>query len=425
MGQTNSRQRASQPSTAPQDHPRSPPATEASTSRFDQSTIEPTAPASKRSRRTSLRRSIFGLIPSSSSSSSTRSRKDNSSSNSDSSQSLRKRWRSSRRFSKAPAHLTDLAESTQPPGAPDSDREVVEESLETGISEISSGTHSLSQAGPSTSSALSQSSTPGNDKPPKQSGSTASRIDSQPSVPASVVPEPALGVSTHPTTEEIRREVAEFLNVHAEESGVNPNDSENVTSTGPREANTAAGDANVSPQTSPQQFPPPGTLVVVQGVVNTTDTPHTAAPQNTAVSGVSQPTITPPRSSTAFPSPPSIPSVRRRASSVTTPHPSSRMLSLEEPHSSRNRLSSLIRNGRGPSEGSLHAHTASAPDASLLSSLSASDGSSSSTDSTPSTTASNTQESSSNENTNASRGLSPGSIDVLGTLLRYVHMTDL
>ena len=432
MGQAASRQRAPQQPTHAQDRPRSTPTPEASTSRNEQATTEAATVTNKRSRRASLRRSILGLIPSSSSSSSTRSRKDSSSSGSESSQSPRKRWRSSRRFSKAPASLSDLAETSQQPGAQHADREPA--SAEGSVSDISSGRLPQSQInGPSTSSTAPLPSTSRiavaeQDRTPKQSSSSTVRLDSAAQVSTIVPTEPANPAPTHPTTEEIRREVAEFLNGHAEEPvAPSSGDSEIAANEGSREPQPTNGDTNNSPQTSPQHFPPPGTLVVVQGVVNTTDTPHASPAHNAVASSHAIPPTAPSRSSSVFPSSPTTLPVRRRANSASTPTSIPRMLGPEDAPQPRSRLSSFIRPGRAPSEGGSHAHSASVPDADLSSSrqnLHSSPSTSSTDSTTPPTTPPETPSSPPSDSP-TNRGLSPGSIDVLGTLLRYVLISAL
>jgi hypothetical protein len=414
MGQATSRQR----STLRQTQDRSNRTTSGSSSQAESPRREPESTQTiKRSRRESLRRSIIGLIPSSSS----RSSKDSIPSEQEPSQPSRKRWRSSRRFSKSPAHLTNLnQDSQQLPTTPEGDRETIEsESPPTPASGVALGAHPQI-CGSTSSPVASGSSTPhltGQDdkKNPAQSSSPPSRSDLSSPTPLPTVLEQPAPTSTFPTTEEIRREVAEFLTGQAEPpSTAAPAAVDSGTSDRPAEPPAPSIDTANTTQPLPQTFPPPGTLVVVQGVVNTTDTPHpTTALIPPPASTPSVPTST----TSAADSPLASPPIRRRASSVSTPHPSSRMLSADERNSTRNRLSSLIRPSRGTPEHSLYSHSASTPLAELAASRVPSDSSSSSATSVNDTSATP-------DNTSTSRGLSPGSIDVLGTLLRYVAYID-
>lgn len=416
MGQANSRRRnshspAEPASTAASDPPPQEPLTSPSTAPTEptgQDTLRPP----KRSRRASLRRSILGLVPSSSSSSS-RSTKESvpaSSGENSQSQSLRKRWRSSRRFSKAPPQLADLAEPTsQESGASSGDREVIgSESLAAPISESAPGTQSSTHAsGPSSPAAAPRSSLP------SASGSqSAVQLDKQrgdpPPVASSSSPQ---GTSSSTRHADIQREVTEFLTGRADDSGAAGSSNTNNNPYTPRvEAEPT------TQQQQPRHITQPSTLVIVQGVVNTTDTPH--ASTSSASTSHAQPQTTPStRPSSTLPSSTAAPVPRRRASSVTLPRSDERR---------RSRLHSFIRPtsmlGRltpdSSSQASLPQTSESSPGPSTSSP--AIDGSEATDAQTPAPEASAAAQP---ENANPSRGLSPGSIDVLGTLLRSAVLT--
>lgn len=413
MGQANSRQRTTQRQASAQELPRNPTIADSSSSQAESPTQD-AQNTKKKGKRAAIRRSILGLVPSSaSSSSSSRSRTDSVASEHEPSQSLRKRWRSSRRFSQAPTPLSNLPEAAQQASTLGGDRE----SAGSGSSAtaVSSGTPSqLQPSHASASTTASRSPTPWIASPeeerlpePANGYASPANLSSHSSNP--IVGESGGPASTYPTTEDIRREVAEFLTGQAEPSRT-PG-SENVASATPAESASTSTSAAHTQHGIPQAFPPPGTLVVVQGVVNTTDTPH-ALPSQTPTSPANPP-LAMPTSRPSFHSPPQAPPMRRRASSVSTPHGIARS---EERHAGRSRLSSFIRPGRG-SESSLHAHTMSSPEADLRSYID-SDSSSPTTDNSPSSSV-ETQNSTLSDQASHPRGLSPGSIDVLGTLLRY------
>ncbi|GJE91812.1 hypothetical protein PsYK624_079630 [Phanerochaete sordida] len=413
MGQANSRQRAAQRQPSAPEPPRNPTITESSSSSTSETPSQDAQATQKKGKRAALRRSILGLVPSTSSSSlSSRSRKDSATSDHEPSQSLRKRWRSSRRFSKAPTPLSGLPEAAQQSSTLGGDRE----GAGSGPSDVtvSSGTPSqLPSSSTSVSSAAARS-PPAievsleQERPPEPANEPASPGNPTSRTPNLAASEASSHRPTYPTTEEIRREVAEFLTGHPEPSSHGSENVANVASPQSAPADTTAG----HPQHGvPQGFPPPGTLVVVQGVVNTTDTPHAQPSQTPASSTIPPSASSSSRPSTALHSPPEPPLIRRRASSVSTPRTHTRS---EERHAGRSRLSSFMRSGRG-SDSSLHAHTMSSPEADLRSHID-SDSSPSTTESGPSSAA-DSQSSTPSEQPNPSRGLSPGSIDVLGTLL--------
>ena len=163
------------------------------------------------------------------------------------------------------------------------------------------------------------------------------------------------------------------------------------------------------PQPGPRHFPPPGTLVVVQGVVNTIDTGSMSNNNNS-----------PQTTSAVIPNTSSRPnsglfsgSARSRPSTPTGEHPggrNSRGLSsiIRRPASIFNdsRRNTVIE-GEGMADASPLGH---ATDSTIGTSSDAS---------SDSTTPTTSPDSDPNNQSTQQRPLSPGSIDVLGTLLRY------
>lgn len=413
MGQANSRRRSSHSpaetaSTAASDpSPQEPLASSSSTPA--ESTSQDTLRPPKRSRRASLRRSILGLVPSSSPSSSriTKESAPASSGESSQSQSLRKRWRSSRRFSKAPPQLADLAEPiSQESGASSGDRDVMgSESLAAPILESAHGTQSSTHA----SSPPSLAAAPRSSPPSTPGSQSAAHPDKQQGDPLPV----ASGSSTQGTSSstrhaDIQREVTEFLSGRADDSGAASTSDPNNSPYTPRvEAEST------NQQQQPRHMTQPSTLVIVQGVVNTTDTPH--ASTSSASTSHAQPQMTSStRPSSILPSSTAAPVPRRRASSVTLPRSDERR---------RSRLHSFIRPtsmlGRLTPDSSSQASLAQTSESNSGPSTGppAIDGSESTDTQTPAPEASAAVQP---ENASSSRGLSPGSIDVLGTLLRSV-----
>lgn len=170
------------------------------------------------------------------------------------------------------------------------------------------------------------------------------------------------------------------------------------------------------PQPGPRHFPPPGTLVVVQGVVNTIDT-GSAPNSNTYISNSNNPQT----SNTVLPATSSRPnsglfsgSARSRPPTPTGEHSGSRNsrgLSsiIRRPASMFNdsRRNTVIE-GEGAADTSSLGHTV---DSTIGTSAdSPSDSTTATTPLDPDPESQPTQQ----------RPLSPGSIDVLGTLLRYI-----
>lgn len=356
--------------------------------------------ASKRSRRSSLRRSLLSFVPRSDSSSSVRSAAPSSSA--EGSPAPKKRWRSSfaRRSSKPsplPPHLAELRQ----------------EEVQGGSTAVEVGT---SQAG--------EQSTPG--------------THAHPSIPDIVISgEPPPEAEAHAEPEQrqpVGADTQEWLGDHPRDGVSNSDPSEqpasdaapepidvlpeqethrdNVT---PPSAATATPlpassepnpdsppEAEAPPQ-APRQFPPPGTLVVVQGVVNTTDVPSS----DNATSSSRRPS----RSTT--PRPPSAAAGRQGDPAVSSRD--------GERHGTRNRLSSFINRTR-PSDGRAADSTSSNRN-SAVSDMSSS-AASHDTVSAEESSIVDDQDSIHDDHDARPRPLSQGSIDVLGTLLRYARMTQ-
>ncbi|KAH9947616.1 hypothetical protein B0H21DRAFT_325550 [Amylocystis lapponica] len=402
MGQSGSRGR-SQPAASPADLTDSAqPEASSSTQRIDcegRDTIQTSRtagpPANKRSRRASLRHSILGLIPHSHSSGSLRTN----SSEASSSQPPKKRWRSSRRWSKAPAHLSELPDHPE-----------------------------LSHAGPPQGGGfVSVADVPSvaedlNERPSTDDARSRPRVDSC-SGTSPQFGDPASDSSRHPGDEHIDREITEFLeNVElpdestALDAHLAPDLTSNVAASSPEPSRTAAE----TPPPPARQFPPPGTLVVVQGVVNTTDTPPSLPlPSLSTTSRPSRSAARRPVSAFNPPAPADV-SLRRSASTPRTGH------HADERYGTRSRLPSFMARpssmlGRRPSsDGEPRVSQESTGDMSGSSDLSSNvTHDSSAEESSATSQAAENQETSRSETDGRPRPLSPGSIDVLGTLLRY------
>lgn len=350
---------------------------------------------------------------------------------------LRKRWRSARRLSKAtstshlPHSSADTHQDISPidPPPDHSHREDI----------------SLSESGPSSSSTLLRASRPSTPFPLSLSRPPTPRIDVPPddealseeerrlsqnigtwlsgSGPSSSSVAPHDGSSlTTPVTQDVplEREPSEYLSAHSHpNSEYTPPHSPTDTSASnpPPPPVPTEQPPQPQPQLQPRHFPPPGTLVVVQGVVNTTDAPPAPTPSRPHHSSAPRPPTDP-----ALLAPP--PSRHRRSASA--PRSMNRSNNLaEERSAARTGLSSLLPRPnsmitRRPSTESASSNTQASSSQDLLSSEASTSAPSSVT--TPEASSSHINEQrdvSSNETSDAHRPLSPGSIDVLGTLLRY------
>lgn len=414
MGQSSSRARL--PATTP---PNLPPDTSTSTVRGSptntnrlERTVSPDAQRvaeKKRSRRQSVRQSFLGLVSRSPLSSTPSTPAQDPSPSRRPVHSLRKRWRSSKRFSRA-SHVPQTEDISA----------VSEVSSTTQVNDRTPREDARPKPGPSSPPSLqnvpsrtsrpstpfpvsSRSTTPHAELPGEVSTEGLSERERQLSqnigawLSGAVPPSSPSSNTQGPATlaqENIEQEINDFLN-----SDARP-DREASSSSQPRPSLSTAGpstEPNTQPSQPPRHFPPPGTLVVVQGVVNTTDAPHN-----------SNATTTRPTETTS----PSLP-VRQRATSL----PRSNHRPEEHPRSA---LSSLLPRP--------HSMISSRPATDIIPPTTAGtesfDASSNET-SSPSEDSSrsgDTQETTPSSSETGHRALSPGSIDVLGTLLRQVFI---
>ncbi|KAL1950125.1 hypothetical protein VTO73DRAFT_5248 [Trametes versicolor] len=441
MGQANSRRTGAPPSVSlPQ------PATPSSSSDYDSSQATPrdsagcttpsASPSTKTIDRSSLRRGVRSFLRPRTQSDST------SPSSSHQIPSFRKRWRSSRRFSKAQASLPNLSEalhdSDRPPAAPAVDAQLlaveeqpvqIEPSSNTPFPSVLPVTSRPAVSLPSRSYFV----------PPSEAHAESTSVDEhgviQEHVTRTVAEQPSrstLSTNKHDASpqfqehperaQEIEREINDFLlerprqdSLFIEGSSQDGQISE-APEPSPAYASSALPEAEGAPDAAmaqaPRHFPPPGTLVVVQGVVNTSDNPASTQP--------SQPSRSSRPASAVNPAPPpAVPA--RRSSSV--PRASGQP---EERQTARSRLSAFL-----PRTASMRRRRSSTSDPSvgaLLHSQSTSDvsssalGSSASDDyltdaSEPLASAAVEPGAGEDNGDPRSRPLSPGSIDVLGTLL--------
>ncbi|OCH91123.1 hypothetical protein OBBRIDRAFT_834473 [Obba rivulosa] len=373
----------------------------------------PSSASSKRSKRSSLRRSILRYLPRSHSSSNSLHEPY---SETEGTEQRKKRWRSSRRWSKAPMRTSNLREST----SGDTLRAGNEERVGDAVSgESSSGTQLHSRT-PITHPSSTPLVDPNSQPPSEPEHNLTERASDRPNGPSSTPPtsEPlSSGAPRSQTSDEIRRDISDFLGngPSLTATTTTPAAESGATARGIRPSITsAAPSANPGPtaeqghdfaQQVPRQFPPPGTLVVVQGVVNTTDAPTTA--QSPPGRGTSSAPSSAPEDS----------SLRQSASTLHSSYP-------EDRNGGRNRLSSLIPRPSSVLMRRLSSDTATTPETSNGDSTSASDFLSSATSehTTQDNSSTGQHPSDSNaannaENDGRPRPLSPGSIDVLGTLL--------
>ncbi|GLB45538.1 putative RING-like zinc finger [Lyophyllum shimeji] len=330
---------------------------------------EPTsAPPPRRSRRESVRRSILNLVKPSV-------RVESPAGSS------RKSWRSSRRWSRAPPELESHAESSQSASsstAPPSP-----------INEKGKGV----DRDPDT---LSVHQRPEGDDRPSSSSSTIS--ETTPAEVAETTVADAEEAGDHTGTAEATPTPAPPELGDQDEVVISPDPQLDSTPPEPQVENIQDGlaDSQAPPAQEPpaHQFPPPGTLVVVQGVVHTTDVPR-----------------------------PSAPSAPQPETSESAPRSSS------TPPTTRNRLSTLLQSRPGSVVGSRPAstigtlplpnnQTSTTLDATLTSDGHQVDPVEPQTDLPNSNVSStNPPAQSPSSNDGASGTISSGSIDVLGTLL--------
>ncbi|KAL4249279.1 hypothetical protein ABKN59_008410 [Abortiporus biennis] len=368
-----------------------------------------------RSRRSSFRRSVLGLVSraSSRSLSTSKEEKENESPTTTTTtprphlHSLRKRWRSSKRFSKLhPSSHVDRLEPKEDsrPGeaavqeerraAPEVSESIAESSYVEGDPEVlSDRERQLSENIGAWMSGTSPSSSPAQTM--HSANSEGDRQQEQPETRENI---------------NIEQEISDFLNV-SPDNAVDSNHNSSPSDLPPSDPSLTHNEQN--PPTSPttRAFPPPGTLVVVQGVVNTTDAPHPSAsssrPQHLS-------TPRPSTDSTLLTTPPT--PRPRRSASAPRPGPGHRAsYHGDERRHSRSGLSSLL-----PRPTSMISRRPSSSSGIPSSSI---DQERRSLD-LPNTQDIGTEdasyprpESSAETAESGGRPLSPGSIDVLGTLL--------
>lgn len=361
--------------------------------RLPSSTPSSSTDAGKRSRRQSMREQLRALRPSprpTSVASSSQVKGDASF--------FKKRWRSSKRWSKTPGTQHELIEPPdefehrEAEGNTGQDEGIRGEVFE---AETSSGAL-LHDSRPSTPFPVSGPSTPQADAVAEAGPELLSDEEQQASQNIGAWLGGSASSVNPEDTASIHREVLGFLNDTRQT--VTPNQD-------PREPEAHI---ETSPSSSSQPIPPrpphfqaPSTLVVVQGVVNAQDPPpHLPVPSQVRHSG-------------------SRTSLLHRSS---TPVSGSRSnVSTDERSRSRNRLSSFIRPasmlGRS---GADETATESASTDSPLPNITPT--AESSTTTTPHAAPQTTTEGHTTSESRSSRGLSAGSIDVLGTLLRCVPL---
>lgn len=379
MGQTTSKQKTSKVPNSPSSAGPSTQFPVVSTPSLDEAVASSERP--KRSRRSTIRRSIIGLVEKSKGSSGVM---RNATARSDATPSSRKGWRRiSRALSLGATEDGRTALASVIPSKGKGKQRATEEA------EGDEGEHPK----PSTSSQR-----PGSPVPTRRQSSA--------SVPSNLINAEG-GALPEPSTEH---------DVGSPSSPIEPVDPPPTITPAPphtdplQDQTPAIHPPLGQSQPGPRHFPPPGTLVVVQGVVNTIDT-----------GSMSNNNANPPATNTAFPSPSSRPnsglfsgSARSRPSTPTGEHPGSR---------NGRGLSSIIRRptsifndsrrntdleGEGVADASSLGHTVDSAIATPSDAPS---------DSTSPTTLPDFDP---DNQPIQQRPLSPGSIDVLGTLLRYV-----
>ena len=437
MGQSISRNRSTDPPTVSSSH-HDTVLTDSSSSNTltDPTPVVTSAP--KHSRRSTVRKSLLDLVK-------RRSYHSSSSGVDTAESSSRRSWRNSRRWSKAPRELNDPAESSQNARTQDVPPSPVTEKHDEDEKEADNESTEQSQdmtdqpptLFPGTPAEAPSASTSDAVMPVDQDirqnmGSWLGGQSTQEQrlgTAASLAHR--LGLSRHPSG--VNREDYIISNPYNDDALAESHDEPTTASTAttteasvpeaPPEPPTAL--STPTQQAPTRQFPPPGTLVVVQGVVHTTDVPR--PPTSNAT----------PRPSTPHPltaTPTSIANQRRASS---TPRPST-PLGSERLGGARNRLSSLLHPRPSSMLGPRPPFTAGENrSSSILSALSSTSNlehtitnetpSNSSSESpshlTSPTNDSETRASSLNDS-RSSGPISSSSIDVLGTLLRYADFAS-
>ncbi|OSD02415.1 hypothetical protein PYCCODRAFT_1367403 [Trametes coccinea BRFM310] len=426
MGQSASRNTTSPPAISSPPHPHRSQSTTAVPSGASQppqsdatdSLNSSASPSTKNTRRSSVRRSVRSFLR-------TRTQSDATTPSSSSSSSphivpsFRKRWRSTKRFSKAPASLPDLSEALQegdrhpPATAAAVDAQVLPATDEPTPSHANASFQAIptTMASAAIVSANRSDIAAGSSGGAVADGSSSARFDSNEANASVVVPVAsamdAQALHQH-REQEIEREINDFLLERPRQDSLfvegSSQDGRILDTPEPVPTDSVSSspetDVDGTPeamQAAPRHFPPPGTLVVVQGVVNTSDNPIAAqANPSNAPAHTSQ------RSS----------SVPRSDGQADERHGARRGLSALLP-----RPSSMLRQRSSTSEpGSASLHeTRSSSDVS--SSAFDTSASSEMSDNVSDPSLTSNQDQPREENDAQTRPLSPGSIDVLGTLL--------
>ncbi|KAK0451408.1 uncharacterized protein EV420DRAFT_1560824 [Desarmillaria tabescens] len=306
MGQTTSRNRSPLPSPDTNasnnvDDPPSTPETQSdnaadSNQQSAASSISPTSRASRRSARSAVRKSILNLVKPRSSQQEEPSERPSSN--------TRKSWRASRRWSKTPPSVTPDIDSSPSASASGALAAVAEKSGEPD----SQPSDAVTSPALDSAAAAGSSIAPDQDREDRHSTTSPLVFNNTPEDEVVISPD-------HFTSSQDVPDV--------------PQDVSPPPTIGPADQ-SSSGQPSPSP---PRQFPPPGTLVVVQGVVHTTDVPRTdAAP------------------SSVPPDLPEAPMMIRQGASLSR---SSTPVNPERP--ARNRLSALLRS-RPPSMVSTASH---------------------------------------------------------------------
>ncbi|KAM5533122.1 hypothetical protein V8D89_013170 [Ganoderma adspersum] len=427
MGQSNSRSTPAPP-TDPHPTPRSPSSIPipASLSSIRGHSDQPrnSSPASAHSHRPStFNRTIRHLLP----------HPRSSQGSSHPSPSIRKRWRSSRRFSKHPSPLPDLPDSTPddqlnfPTSVPQSDPHDSTTDTATQPCHPQLATPSPRQT---SSPSPSTHRTPSPTLPQTSNAPDPPSLEQSQSQPPDFIP-PRLELPQNPTSHSLQVPELSQLPCPADEdvndlpldSKTNPpfvqgssqdNQRSSVRLPSESRSHSSAFEPHPEPAPDPQlqlprHFQSPGPLVVVQGVVNTSDNP--AVSQTSANSRPSRP------SSSGHPHSFISPNSRRR--SISSPRNDNQS---EERQTARRRLSAFI-----PRPSSMLGRRPPTPDLTSLPSHDPAFGDPSALFHAPSSdplvprddasTSSEQDPGSSGEGDPRRRPLSPGSIDVLGTLL--------
>lgn len=298
MGQNSSRHHQSSPATrvvsTPNYGDNSPP--EPSTSPLSSDSTVLNVTPSPGSRRTSVRKSILNLVKPSA-----RSPVDSTAG------SKRKSWRSSKRWSKAPPDLSETSASTSSPSAgpstvPTTPTMEKESEIEYNMAQDANEQHIAANDRPSTpfpptladvSSDFAEGGSRADQEVSRNIGAWLSAQDTQQSLT--------------PDVSDDREEVVISPNQFD-----GPSSEDHPPATQPESPSVPQSDEPAENR----QFPPPGTLVVVQGVVHTTDVPRTSPP--TSSSETPEPV---PRSSSTPPS--ASGSTRNRLSALLRSRPTS------------------------------------------------------------------------------------------------------